>query len=86
MVRPSSWRGGGGILVNRFDTTAGVWIAKNPGPPLSDQEGWNQPQYYTTIQLADIDGNPGAELLGRGGAGIPATGAWIIQQTPSRTR
>ena len=32
--------------------------------------GFNQPQYYSTIQFADIDGKPGAELIARNNAGI----------------
>jgi hypothetical protein len=50
-------RGPSGILVNRFDTASDAWIAKNPGPPLSDTADWDQPQYYSTIQFADIDGD-----------------------------
>src|SRR5205085_10174512 len=31
---------------------------------------WDQPQYYTTIHLADIDGDGRAELVGRGSDGL----------------
>lgn len=34
-------------------------------PSMSDANGWNLPQHYLTIQAADIDGKPGAELIGR---------------------
>jgi FG-GAP-like repeat len=37
---------------------------------FSDAYGWNQPQYYSTIQLADINGDGRADVCGRGGAGI----------------
>jgi hypothetical protein len=65
-------RGPSGILVNRFDTASHAWIAKNPGPPLSDTAHWDQPQYYTTIQFADIDGDGQSELVARGAGGIQA--------------
>src|SRR5262249_38935597 len=54
----------------------GTWIQISRGPVWSDQPingvggGWNQPQYYTTIQSADIDGDGQAELLARGASGI----------------
>jgi len=53
-------RGPGGILVNHFDTATNSWVANHPGPPLSDVAHWDEPQYYTTIHLADIDGQPGS--------------------------
>jgi hypothetical protein len=65
-------RGPGGILVNHFDTATDSWVAKHDGPPLSDAAHWDQPQYYTTIQFADIDGDGQAELVGRGPDGIQA--------------
>ena len=37
---------------------------------LSDAHGWNQPQYYRTIQTADLDGNGKADLIARGRAGL----------------
>ena len=39
----------------------------NPNPPATD---WTQPWYYDTIQTADIDGQPGEEILGRSSAGM----------------
>jgi FG-GAP-like repeat len=39
-------------------------------PTWKDSDGWNQPRQYKTIQLADIDGDGQAELLGRGANGI----------------
>jgi hypothetical protein len=63
-------RGPGGILVNHFDTATETWVAKHAGPPLSDVAHWDQPQYYTTIKFADIDGDGQAELVARGPDGI----------------
>jgi hypothetical protein len=64
-------RGPGGMLVNRFDPDTGQWLTL-PGktPDLSDANGWNNPQYYRTIQTADIDGDGSAELLGRSSDGM----------------
>jgi MYXO-CTERM domain-containing protein len=47
------------------------------GPALSDDSGWNRPQYYSTIRLADIDGDGRDDLCARGAAGVrcyPSTG------------
>jgi hypothetical protein len=41
-------------------------LALPPTPAWGDIGGWDQPQYYATIQLADIDGDGRAELIGRG--------------------
>jgi len=41
-------------------------------PLWGDGGGWDQPQYYSTIQLADIDGDGRADLLARGPGGIIA--------------
>jgi hypothetical protein len=40
-------------------------------PSFSDAAGWNSgPQYYSTIQFADINGDGKADVCGRGNAGI----------------
>jgi hypothetical protein len=52
-------------------------------PSWGDAGGWKDPSHYTTIQLADIDGDGAAELLGRAPAGLAAhafdvaTGQWM---------
>ena len=40
------------------------------GPKWSDGSGWNAPQFFTTIQFADIDGNGKADICARDNAGI----------------
>jgi hypothetical protein len=55
----------------------------NPNPPATD---WTLPQYYDTIQAADIDGQKGEEILGRSASGLivfkftpgasPGQGSW----------
>ena len=80
-------RWAGGILVNHFDRATDSWVARRPGPPLSDNAHWDRPQYYTTIQFADIDGDGQAELVARGPDGIatwhynPQADSWTALQT-----
>ena len=37
---------------------------------FSDAGGWTRPQYYTTLQLADVNGEGRADVCGRGAGGI----------------
>ena len=52
--------------------TASGWQGLPFGPSMADADGWNQPQYYTTIQFADLDGDGAAELLARNNTQIEA--------------
>ena len=76
-------RSASGIVVWKFDGTE--WQQLPNGPSWSDAGGWNRPEYYSTIQTGDIDGDGRAELLARGAGGIQAweyeEGGW--QQLPS---
>lgn len=59
-----------GIKVLKFNGTlgnapTGSWFVLPDGPAWSDAAGWSQPQYYETIQCADIDGDGVQELIGR---------------------
>jgi hypothetical protein len=65
-------RGGDALYVWKYDTTAKNWVQLASLPDLSDANGWNQPQYYSTIQCADIDFNGQAEIIARGPNGIRA--------------
>ena len=69
-------RGAGGIEVWRYDPHADNWKELASGGPFSDNSSdgthWNQPQYYTTIHLADLDGDGRAELVARGSDGLHA--------------
>lgn len=40
------------------------------GPVWSDAEGWDQVRFWSTIQLADIDGDGRADLCGRDSSGF----------------
>ncbi|MES2459123.1 MAG: hypothetical protein V4671_00970, partial [Armatimonadota bacterium] len=65
--------------VYKFDATLG-WQAMPALPAMS--AGWDAPQNYSTIHVADVDGDGKAELIGRGGEGVelyaynPQTQAW----------
>ncbi|MEZ4520750.1 MAG: VCBS repeat-containing protein [Thermomicrobiales bacterium] len=65
-------RGPDGISVQKWDAANGhaVWNQITGSGPLSDSDGWDRPEYYATIQTADIDGDGSAELLGRGKDGL----------------
>ena len=71
-------RGANGIQVFSFDAAQNAWTpsagnaasATPNGPPLSDSAGWNDPACYSTIQLADIDGDDRPELVANGPGGI----------------
>ena len=71
-------RGPGGVHVNRYDSNTGQWVPMTEpthvdgGKLWRDDYGWDQSQYYSTIQCADIDGDGQAELIGRGGQGLEA--------------
>lgn len=53
-------------------------------PQWSTYAEWDQPRYYETIQLADLDGDGQDELLGRGTAGLyvnrfdAESGQWLL--------
>ncbi len=77
-------RGEYGIDTWKWDTGTSAWVNLATGDcGFTDQNNWNQPQCYATIQCADIDGDGQAELLGRGEYGIDtwkwdtATSAWV---------
>jgi hypothetical protein len=73
-----------GIEIYWFDTSVGQWRPqvdangvrqvlsdfRSPLPSELGQPNWKDPQYYSTIQTADIDGQQGAEVLGRFPDGI----------------
>ena len=76
-------RSASGIEVWAFE--GGAWQQLPNGPPWSDAGDWNRPEYYSTIQTGDVDGDGRAELHARGAAGMRGweyeDGAW--QQLPN---
>ncbi|MDB4993538.1 MAG: repeat protein [Myxococcaceae bacterium] len=61
-------RGGAGITCS-LSTGAG-FAAPIAGPAWADKSGWNRPEYYTTIQFADVNGDGKADVCGRDAGGI----------------
>ena len=63
--------------VNCWSTTTEPFDTRIDGPTLSDDGGWDRAQYYSTLRLADIDGDGRDDLCARGYAGLrcnPSTG------------
>ena len=73
-------RGDAGLEVWRFDTEHGQWrpqvdakgipqsirdFATPPPWQASNRQSPDRPQYYSTIQAADVDGGPGEEIIAR---------------------
>lgn len=77
-------RAAAGIFIQAYDPHANTWAKQIPGPKLSDAQGWNKHQYYSTIQtqVAIIDGQQHLILLARSIYGIyiwsynPQTSKW----------
>jgi len=78
-------RGQHGIICARFNGTPVIIGFNWDGSPIrslvfdqvaiwttqfSDAYGWNQPQYYSTLQFVDMNGDGKADVCGRGGAGF----------------
>lgn len=63
-------RGAFGMIIQSWDATNGLWTSVSESGPFSDDAGWTNAGYYTTIQAADIDGDGAAELIGRSSVGI----------------
>jgi hypothetical protein len=63
-------RGTAGVEVYEFRTGVGQWSQVAVPPVLPDRDGWDQPRYYRTIQLGDIDGDRKDELIARSKDGV----------------
>ena len=46
------------------------WDGPIPGPALSDAQGWGKPQYFTTLRLADVNGDGLDDICARAAAGF----------------
>jgi hypothetical protein len=63
----------------------GAFGADFSGPELSDDAGWDDFRFYTTLRLADIDGDGRADLCGRGSGGVrcwPSRGSSFGEAIP----
>jgi hypothetical protein len=85
---PASYQtGSAGLQVWKFDGSN--WSQMPSLTTMSDANGWNQPQQYSTIQCADIDGDGIAEVIGRDSTGLhvwkyyPNNGGWALGITQS---
>ena len=66
-------RGYDGMVVWRYESGSGKWRNLSPAKgerPFSNGDGWEHEMYYSTIQLADVNGDGAAELHGRGAYGM----------------
>jgi hypothetical protein len=55
------------VIIKDVDVVSDyVWELEGETSILTDAQGWNQPHYYKTIRLADVDGDGRAELVARG--------------------
>jgi len=61
-----------GIHEWTYDSPSGTWIeVADAAPILSDAQGWNEPQYYSTIQFAVLNPQLKQEdLIARAGDGV----------------
>jgi uncharacterized repeat protein (TIGR01451 family) len=87
--RPQIDASGKPLIVTAFADPPPLTTA-NPKPPATD---WTLPQYYDTIQAADIDGDGRTEIVGRSASGLiefkftpgasPGQGSWQQLSDPS---
>ncbi|MES2640619.1 MAG: phosphodiester glycosidase family protein [Myxococcota bacterium] len=69
-------RGDAGVYC--WKSTGTGFGASIAGPTLSDADGWDDPKYATTLQLADLDADGDDDLCARGATGLrcwPSTGS-----------
>lgn len=80
-------RGIAGVLCHfRNSTRTGFVSTPKLVSAFSDRNGWNRPEYYETLQYADIDGDGFDDVCGRGIDGIWCArwrdGAWREFESP----
>lgn len=61
-------RANAGVVCSAWD--GGKFGAEIKGPEVSDTAGWNKPELYRTLQMADLDGDRKTDLCGRSDAGV----------------
>lgn len=67
-------RGADGVWTSHFDKITEKWSDPKLTRMFTDAEGWDKEKYYSTIQLADVNGDGRAELVARGSQGIQTYG------------
>ena len=53
-----------------YPSTGDGWGSPIELGDMGDHQGWGEPQYYSTIRLADINGDGKTDVCGRGGGGF----------------
>lgn len=56
-------RGPDGVIVRTFAPASRSWLPGRVSLALSDAAGWDKPERYASIRLADLDGDQRPELL-----------------------
>jgi MYXO-CTERM domain-containing protein len=69
-------RGAAGVFC--WLSSGGGFPAEIDGPTLSNANSWNEPQYDTTIQFADVDGDGKSDVCARAAAGFMC---WLSEGT-----
>ncbi len=67
-LRDACIRGASGILCARFDGAA--FAAPFAGPEWSDDAGWGDLKYFSSVRFADVDGDGKADACARGVNGL----------------
>jgi hypothetical protein len=60
----------GDARVHCWPSTGAGFGPRIDGPELSDAAGWNRPESFTTLRLADVDGDDRDDLCGRAAEGF----------------
>ncbi|MCC5952536.1 MAG: VCBS repeat-containing protein [Acidimicrobiia bacterium] len=63
-------RGPEGLEIYSWDGANSGWFQLYSDASFADAHGWDEPQYYETIQTGDVTGDGSAELLARGAEGL----------------
>ncbi|MBI5531897.1 MAG: VCBS repeat-containing protein [Deltaproteobacteria bacterium] len=63
-------------------TAASGFGTKIEGPELSNAKGWDGQQYYSTLRMADVDGDQKADVCGRDSEGFHC---WLSDGTALKT-
>ncbi len=67
-MRDACIRSADGVQCARFDGT--TFSAPFAGPAWSDDSGWGDVKYFTSVRFADVDGDGRADVCARGIAGL----------------
>ena len=63
-------RADAGVVWWPWEGASAGFGSSHEGPALSDEQGWDDHRYYSTLRTADIDGDGDADLCARGPEGL----------------